>query len=235
MAQVASACGARVGARISSASGSSRFAASQRSTACQWSVSYRSQSSSDEAITETTGRPDVSKTVDGALEGRPRLVAGPRSRPAAGAAASTARRRRRGRRAGPPARAPRPCPRGCRRRSSRRGRARRRRPPARASPRRRRRARTSAASASPAASARSTATAWKSGEISTPRTLHPNVSRRGRAPARRGPDAMSRTRDSGPRPSRSPRRTSFSARGRVLQLVERLGDDEVAGDHGRII
>ena len=45
------------------------------STARQCSVSYRSQSSSEDAITETTGRPDGLEDDDRALERRPRIAA----------------------------------------------------------------------------------------------------------------------------------------------------------------
>ena len=99
---------------------------------------------------------------------------------------------------------------------------------------RRRRARRRRRSSSPAVAARSTATAWKSGEISTPCTLHPNSrARRSAGPPR--PDAMSRTRDSRPEAEPLAEQQELLLGGRVLELVHRLGDDVVARDHGAII
>ena len=39
----------------------------------------------------------------------------------------------------------------------------------------------------------------------------------------------------GSEPENSPEPQELLLRGRILDLVHRLGDDEVAGDHGRII
>ncbi len=201
-------CRRRIAGRVRIVRDSRRASARRTASAASRSGPSRPR---DEAITETTGRPRGLEDRDRALERRPRLVAAPRSPRAAAAASRTARRRRRARPGGRPARARRLCRQGCRRRSSRRGREPRRTPPARRDRCARPRARTSDALREPRRLRPARApTAWNSGEISTPRIWQPNVSaRRSAGPPR--PDAMSRTRASGPRSSRSPSRRIFSA------------------------
>ena len=199
---------ALVQARTSSASGSSGLSASHSSTARQWRVSYRSQSSSDESISVTTRGARLDDR-DGAVERGERLVpllvvVG--QRPGApvrladdDVAARPHARLERVERAGEAAV------------DEARAEAERGVVGAGAS---------SSCEASaeperdevgdPALAARSTAAAWNSGAISIPSTVHPNSrARRIAGPPR--PDATSRTRDPGPSRMRRPRRSSFSS------------------------
>ena len=212
------------------ARGSPPFCASQRSTASECSAAEPAQSSSEHAIIETTGTPtsqDCARSRRASSTARPILVvlreaaAAPVRLPDDDVPARSYGGRERLDRIGEA--------------SVDEARAQAQRGVVRLRLVRRVAASPSSnvtRSPSPASAACSTATAWSPvTSRAVPRAAELGGEQTAGPPR---PDAMSRTRESGPSPRRFPRRSSFSS-DVGFWISARLRDDEVAGNHGIII